>query len=251
MEVRFLEYNIQSAFGMDDLQDPKRTAAMIRRLDPDLCALVEVGANTDRIRCDIPAVLREELGWNLVYGEAFRPGGKGTYGVAALSKFPLEFVEKFSLPRPADPEIEPRISLVVKVSSPTPFYLAVTHFSYQGEFPDDDRFRAGSVRLITQRLKEKNYLPAILSGDLNAVPDSPAIRLLHEEWLVANDLDPRTPPTACSRAKGFCQIDYIAAMPPERFRMKAFAVEADRTVSDHHPVTAQIELLPETGATEA
>ena len=246
MEMRFLEYNIQSAFGMDDRQDPKRTAAMIRRLDSDLCALVEVGANTDRIRCDIPAILREELGWNLVYGEAFRPGGKGTYGVAALSKFPLEFVEKFPLPRPDDPAVEPRICLVVKVLAPTPCYLAVSHFSFQGEFPDDESFRAESARLITRTLKEKNYLPAILSGDLNAVPDSEAIRFLHCDWLVANDLDPHSP-TACSRAKGFCQIDYIAAMPKERFRVKSFVVEADRTVSDHHPVTAQLELLPAAG----
>ena len=243
MEVRFLEYNIQSAFGMDDLQDPKRTAAMIRQLDPDLCALVEVGANTDRIRCDIPAVLCEELGRHLVYGEAFQPGGKGTYGVAALSKYPLEFVEKFPLPRPEDPGIEPRICMVVKVLAPTPFFLAVTHFSFQGEFPGDDRCRADAARLITRTMKEKNYLPAILSGDLNAVPDAEAIRFLHGDWLVANDLDPHSP-TACSRARGFCQIDYIAAMPKERFRVKAFVVEADRTVSDHHPVTARLELLP-------
>lgn len=238
--IKVMTYNIHFTIGSDDRPDWKRTADLIRAENPDVAGLEEVTIRHHRSpEVDTVKEFRNYLHWNVLFGKAIDIcDGKGEYGLAVASKHPMKEVAKIYLPTPDG--IEERIFFVVKVSAPIPFYCIVTHFSWTGEYENDDRGRLDSIRLITENVRNNRWFPAFLTGDLNTFTGTPALRFLHDEWDVANDAEPDTP-TAVISGNRPKQIDFIASYPKNAFALRKFTIHPDRLVSDHNPVTAVFE----------
>lgn len=96
---------------MDDRVDLKRAAQVIRRLDPDLVALQEIDSQTTRTdRIDQAQRLGELTGMHAMFG-GFMDYREGQYGMALLSRSPIEEATNHRLPDGP----EPRTALTARV----------------------------------------------------------------------------------------------------------------------------------------
>ena len=103
------------------------------------------------------------------------------------------------------------------------------------------------ARLATVEVIEKGFfndeksLPAILTGDLNAVPDSEPLKKLKQKGWVAETLGKElntirsTNPTK--------QIDYVLIRPERSWIVIDVRVLNEPVASDHLPVVMTLELL--------
>jgi endonuclease/exonuclease/phosphatase family metal-dependent hydrolase len=241
MTLKVMTYNIHSSIGTDGKADWQRIAELIRQESPDLLALQEVTVNHPRTPgVHVANAIAEELQMKACFGKAIPlHNGTAEYGVAALSKHPLEFVDKIYLPTPDG--IEKRIFLIVKVQMEKPVFFVVTHFSYQGEFVGDEAYRTRSAQLISDTLAGKGYWPAIWAGDFNTFQGTTTMDFIHRGWDVHNDTDPETPTAKCRHA-GWRQIDFICSAPKATFQCKEFKIIDDLLASDHRPVCATLQL---------
>lgn len=230
-------YNVHA--GVD--QDWKKLTLdqaieVIRKYGPDILGVEEVLTNNNMAP---DMVMYEKMEQALSMKASFAqtleqiPGRR--YGVAAFSRYPMEFVDKIFLPVPE--KSEPRVFTVVRILAETPFYFIVTHFSYEGEYEKSDEYRKKAAHLVTDTVKKNHWYPAILTGDLNSPQTSDVLRIFHEDWDVCNDRDPVTP-----SVDGTIQIDYICTYPKGAFRLVDFGFIDDLKASDHKPITALIEL---------
>lgn len=242
MKFRMLSYNTQSGFAVSrKVHDWRAQAREIASHSPDVVALQEVAIRHPMGKpVDYPAEVARFLGMNYLFAKAMDLDKGGEYGVALLSKFPLKKITEIRLPVPEG--IEPRVALIAEVAAPTPFYAAVTHLSYQGEFDGDDAGRVAQINTILDYLKQNKLMPALLAGDLNSQPKDSSIEAVRKGFDLFNDLgDGR--PTANSSKFGWVMIDYIAGTPKGAFRCAQFHTGSDCTVSDHYAVGAELELF--------
>ena len=239
MKLRIVSYNTQSGFANGRIiHDFVPQAEVIAGFAPDVVALQEVAIRHPKGKpVDYPAEVAARLQMNYLFAEAMTLGENGHYGVAILSRFPLERICDIHLPVPA--EIEPRVALVARVHAPTPFYMVSTHLSFQGEFEGDDEGRVRQIQTILQILEERRLAPVILAGDLNAAPQAAAIEALRQRLSVLND-GRSDRPTALTSKYGWVQIDYIAAS--RDIQCREFRFGDDCQASDHYPAFAEVEL---------
>ena len=242
MKMRVMSYNTQSGFANGrKIHNYVAQADHITANNPDIVALQEVAINHPAgEKVDYPAAVAKRLGMEYCYAKALDfEACDGKYGVAILSKYPMEKVAEIMLPVPEG--IEPRVAAVARINAPVPFYMVCTHLSFQGEFEGDAEGRIEQLKTIFRYLDENQCYPAILAGDLNSQPQDTSIQTLREKFEVLNDgRDDR--PTAFSKKFGWVQIDYIAAAPAGRFKCECFTRGDDCTVSDHYAVIADLEL---------
>ena len=228
--LRVLTYNIHHGEGSDGKFDYERLAGKIVELRPDVAVLQEVDRGTERAGgVDQAARLAELTGMNFVFGRAM-PYDGGEYGLAILSRFPIEHSETY--PLPFDFGQEPRALLrarIVPDNGLPVFDCWATHLCHQSE---DSRVR--QVKQIRWVLREFEDAPVVLAGDFNALPGSaPMEAMLADDWLDA------TAPQS--------EIDYVLIRRTDAWRVAKVVVLEDRTVSDHRPVLAELEWLEEQG----
>ena len=241
--MRIVTYNTQSGFANGRLvHDMKAQAAHLATYNADVIALQEVAIRHPQGKpVDYPAEVAAHLKMNHLFAEAMPLGECGHYGVAILSRFPIEHIATLSLPVPSK-DIEPRVALVARVKGPQPFFMVSTHLSYQGEFEGDDQGRQRQMECILNHLEEHRLSPVVLAGDLNSAPDGTAVEALRKHFAVLNDgRDDR--PTAKTGKYGWLQIDFIAIAPPSAFCCNGFRIGDDCQASDHYAVTADVQLL--------
>ena len=153
------------------------TLAVLRRLDADLVALQEVDRDQPRSdHADQARLLGEALGMDWRYAPALLgtpgspegwrapapgaadPGGTA-YGIALLSRLPLEQVETVQLPQSG--RDEPRVALVAGLADgDRRLTVAGTHLSF---VPGSN---LGQLRALQRHLDERGG-PRLLLGDLN------------------------------------------------------------------------------------
>jgi endonuclease/exonuclease/phosphatase family metal-dependent hydrolase len=160
------------------------TLATLRRLDADLVAVQEVDREQGRShRADQARLLGEALGMDWRYapamlgtpGQGWRPPvvgeadpGGTAYGIALLSRLPLEEVETVLLPQAG--RDEPRVALVAGLADgDRRLTVAGTHLSF---VPGPN---VTQLRALQRHLDERGG-PRLLMGDLNLW--WPAVRLL-------------------------------------------------------------------------
>ncbi|MFP2931425.1 endonuclease/exonuclease/phosphatase family protein [Pyxidicoccus sp. 3LG] len=233
-ELRVMTFNIQSgARGLEGV------ANVIRASVPDVVALQEVDVGSTRAGgLDQVAELSRLTG--LKHRAHFRTTDLygGAYGIALLSRFPLEALAQYPLPVPRGAEPRTLAHAVVTVDG-REVSVYLTHL-IRRPFNGDVRVRQSA---LVARLLAADTRPKLLLGDLNDDPDSRPIRLLRR--------DMRDVVAATGRAEGTypmpfllptLRIDYVLACD-------AFTPVASRVlrvgVSDHYPVVADLRLKPE------
>ncbi|MFH1719844.1 MAG: endonuclease/exonuclease/phosphatase family protein [Planctomycetota bacterium] len=235
--VAILTYNIYHGEDANGNSNLDAVAGIINSLKPDLVALQEVDNKTTRAKgLDLTAELSKRTGLQGVFGKAMDYAGGG-YGEAVLSRHPILHTKNNPLPH--TPEAEPRAALEVHVQLPNGEKLVFvgTHLDHVRD-QKNRMMQAGRIK----ELYEDYGLPIILAGDLNAVPGSDPINLLTQDWSYVCREDPKpTSPSVMPRRK----IDYIMYKPESRWRIVETRVIDEKVASDHCPVFAVLELLPE------
>lgn len=237
--LRVLSYNIHHGEGVDRKLDLERIAGVINSVEPHIVALQEVDQNTQRTgRVDQPAELARLTGLRLAFGGNLRLEG-GQYGNAVLSRFPIRRRQNHLLPSLDGGE--QRGVLEVELELPggqTPLLLYATHLDHRR----NDQERLASAKAINALVGQFPARPALLAGDLNDTPESPTLQHFARAWTPANqDAQPTIPVARPNR-----QIDFILFRPAERWKVVEVRVLDEAIASDHRPILAVLELLPET-----
>ena len=235
----------------------------LRAVDADVVGLQE--ASTGRHRGNVPARLAEALGYGYVYAPAAtRPFGSDhvrravasvlgfTEGPALLSRFPIIRWRVHELPRCGRP-FDVRVLLAADLETPAGRLTA---------FSAHTSGNACHARAVAELVRANaGPLPAVVMGDFNADPTSPAVTFLTREagFVDAFErLNPAAPgftdgqDVSAARATANQRIDYVFLAPGQRVPGR---VAGSRVVlhepsgqsrvrwpSDHYGVLADIAL---------
>lgn len=238
--LRVLCYNIHYGQGNDGVYDLERLAAVIKAVDPDLVALQEVDV---MVRRSGQVHQAEELGkltgLDVYYGPTQHYEG-GLFGNAVLTKLPVSRVWIQPLPyTEATPELTtyPRgfVAVNVRTSGGKEVRVVSTHFQHNVE--EDRVAEAEAVNRLL--VGEKESLPTILAGDINAVPDSEPMKVLLSKW--TNAIDKESAPTVPSKDPK-SRIDYIFHRQGDPFEVLETRVIPEAMASDHRPVFAVLKV---------
>jgi endonuclease/exonuclease/phosphatase family metal-dependent hydrolase len=233
--LKVMTFNILHGATMNGDFDLDRIAKVIIDADPDLVSLQEVDFKTARAKgYDLATELGLRTKMASIFGRAM-PYDGGEYGEAVLSKH--TFVSTRNVPLPHSPGSEPRAALEVRVELPNGTRIAFigTHLDHLRDATD----RIAQAKAIIAAFKD-NDVPTILSGDLNAVPDSQTITLLKQHWIPTSIKN--AAPTFPSR-KPTRKIDYIMYAPATVWRVMSTEVIQDEIASDHCAYVATLEIL--------
>jgi endonuclease/exonuclease/phosphatase family metal-dependent hydrolase len=240
--MRVLVYNIHAgkdAKGVDNLAG---VAALVKSTGADVVLLQEVDNGTRRSgNVNQPAVLAAATGMHAAFGSALDYDG-GKYGVAILSRWPIQSDTLFHLPVTPVQERsggshEPRGALRAVLDSPYGTMAVInTHLDPSG----NDHWRkqeADSVASLITRTLGTN-VRVLAGGDFNSTPES-AVQLrlrnggFRDSWL------------ECANGDGFSypddtpvkRIDYLFLTGSMSC---SSASVIDTRVSDHRPVLVQV-----------
>ena len=237
--IRVLCYNIHHANppSKPELIDMAAIANVIRQQQPHLVALQEVDVRTQRSGKNLHQA--EELGrltgMQAHFFKAIDYGG-GEYGVAVLSKYPMEQMSNNPLPTAEGTNGERRTlgTAVITLPDGKKVLFAVTHLDAQR----NDTNRLLQQTRIVELLKAQ-ALPVILAGDMNAVTGTASMDI-HDRHFT------RSCTTGCPFTIPVINpnktIDYISYAPKEKFRVLQHKVVPETYASDHLPVFSVLQL---------
>jgi endonuclease/exonuclease/phosphatase family metal-dependent hydrolase len=231
--LRVLTYNIHHGEGVDGKLALERIARLIMSVQPDLVALQEVDQRVARTgEVDQPAELARLTGLHVVFGGNIDLQG-GRYGNAVLSRFPVVRHRNHRLPCFDNGEQRGVLDAEIEVPGVRePLRFLATHLDHR----PDDRERLASVEAINQ-LIFGSARSAILAGDLNATPESDALRTIDSVWTRSQANLPTIPVAEPSR-----QIDYVLFRPAGRWQVDETRVLDEAVASDHRPLLAVLSL---------
>ncbi len=268
--VRVLTWNVWWRFGDWRRRQAALTAELIAAR-PDVCGLQEVWVGPDGNQAEL---LAAELGMYWVLAPSPAPErwqrrvDDPTLGFAnaILSRWPLDDVEAVELPAAAGERAE-RTALAASVAAPRgPLTFLTTQLD---SAPARSVLRCAQVTEVARLAAERSGgdHPPVVTGDLNAEPDSDEVRRLcgHKtapavEGLVLVDAwrygdprdlgwtwDPRNPHVAATMEPG-ARIDYVLVGPPGQdgrgsvrsVRLVGDAPTAGTWPSDHAGVLAEL-----------
>jgi endonuclease/exonuclease/phosphatase family metal-dependent hydrolase len=236
--LRVATYNIRHGRGMDSVVNLDRTAAVLAQLDADVIGLQEVDRLVERSgRVDQAEALGRSLGMQHAFG-AFMPHQGGEYGMAILSRFPIERVHRLALPDGN----EPRVALMVEVELPAGDRIVVINVHF--DWVQDDTFRfaqASALRAVLDTLS----LPYLVVGDFNDVPTSRTLGLLGD---LARASQPAVNRQTFPSGAPEREIDYVRAGPAAMWSVTGGEVIPETVASDHRPVRAVVRLSPPSGS---
>jgi endonuclease/exonuclease/phosphatase family metal-dependent hydrolase len=237
--LRVLTYNIHHANppSRPDFIDLNAIAAVIKQQDPHVVALQEVDVYTERSGKSVHQAneLARLTGMQAYFAKAIDYGG-GEYGVAILSKLPMEGMKNQPLPTAEGTNGEKRTlgSAVVTLPQGNKILFAFTHLDAQSNATN----RLLQVRKIAELLQGET-LPVIIAGDLNAAPGTEVINIFDSSFT-----------RSCINGCGFTipvnnpnkTIDFIAFRPASRFTVLEHKVIDEKYASDHLPVRAVLKI---------
>lgn len=234
--LRVLSYNICHGEGLDSVVDLERIAHVIRSVEPDLVALQEVDSGTKRTsQVDQPRELARLTDMDVIFGDNI-PYQGGRYGNALLSRFPILRHENHPLPSYYEGEQRGVLEVEIQLPNEQTLLLFATHFDYRR----DSCERHASAKVVNGLVENRSETPALLIGDLNALPQSRTLQIVGQRWTRAGCRYAPTYPTLCP----YKQIDYVLFRPASRWRVRESRVIGETVASDHRPTFAILELTP-------
>ncbi|MEJ7560145.1 MAG: endonuclease/exonuclease/phosphatase family protein [Pedobacter sp.] len=237
--IRVLTYNIHHANppskSKEGTIDIDAIARVIEKQHPDLVALQEVDVNTNRSgHINEAVLLAQKLKMNFYFGKAIDHDG-GDYGVAILSRYPLTDQETYKLPKNADLKAEQRVLSIVTVEIKKNVFVRFASTHLDAQRAEENRIlQVSEINKITQ----KEQLPFILAGDLNAAPGSETIKIFDLMFMrTCSDCGFTIPVIKPTKT-----IDHIGFKNRNSFKVIAHEVIPETYASDHLPVLSILEL---------
>jgi len=232
--IKVLSYNIRYSYGMDEKYDLERIAKIISEQGPDIVGLQEIGDSS------MAAKLGELTGMKFVFGPS-RETMNG-YGDAILSKHPFEWVGNYSIPSASSSRYQAMgvdVDLSNLYGKGGKVRFINTHFDWLQTLGSKEA-RLAAVEVIEKGFFNDTILPAILTGDLNATPESaPLKKLMDKGWWNENlGKELRTIPSTNPQK----QIDYILVRPRKNWKIVNVEVLNEPVASDHLPVLMTLGL---------
>ena len=239
-ELRVLCYNIHHANppSKPGIIDLEAIAEVIKQNTPDLVALQEVDVNTTRsgITSNQAADLANLSGLPYYFFAKAIDYGGGAYGVAILSKYPMEEMKNSPLPTAngTGGEYRTLATAIIKLPQGKKIVFANTHLDAQRS----DTNRLLQINKVVEILQHET-LPVVIAGDFNATPSTRIINQLDQHFT-----------RSCITNCGFTipvnipaqTIDFIAYKPFNLFKIKEHKVIDEKYASDHLPVMAVLNL---------
>jgi endonuclease/exonuclease/phosphatase family metal-dependent hydrolase len=257
--MRVMTWNLWWRYGPWQ-QRNQAIAATLADVGPDVCGLQEVWASGEE---NMAADLAERLGMHWCWAAAAPAGEDAFIGNAILSRWPIAYQTELRLPSAG----EGRVAVHARIDAPggvIPMFTA--HLTYR---PGGSQIRTEQVRRLAPFVAEHSAdhdFPPIVTGDLNAEPDSDELRLLGgvltapavpdlvllDSWRYA---DPSDPGFTWDRRNGYqaetllpdSRIDYILVGLARAGRGRVLSVRlAGNTPvdgvwpSDHFAVVAEL-----------
>ena len=236
--LRVLTYNIHHGEGTDRKLDLERIAKVIESAQPDIVALQEVDKTVKRSQSvDQPAELARLTNMQAVFGSNISLQG-GEYGNAVLSRYPIRSHKNHKLPNFDAGEQRGVLEVQIEVPGVSePLRFLATHLDHRAV----DRERLASAKAINELVTDDTNKVAVLAGDLNAVPDSNVLKEFTKIWTRTKvDILPTIPVDKPTR-----QIDYVLVHPALRWKLIETNVLDELVASDHRPLLAVLELVPQ------
>jgi endonuclease/exonuclease/phosphatase family metal-dependent hydrolase len=215
--------------------DIAATAKVITDADPDFVFLQEVDKNSGRngYSGDQAEDLAALTKMNFVFFSATSVG-RGSYGVAVLSKYPLKTVKKYLLTKENE-ATEQRVlgTAVVDLPGIDSLMLAATHLQHNSATN-----RLQQVKDITKLIGPVKGR-VILGGDLNEMESATEFFDVFDAMFTRTCKGGNCPPTFSAQLPKSV-IDYIAYKPSDAFNVKSHKVISEYYASDHLPVIAEL-----------
>lgn len=233
-QIIVMSYNIHYGIGMDEKFDLQRIAKIISDEQPDIVGLQEIGDST------MAAELGRLTGMKSVFGQSL--GRANGYGDAILSKHPFDWVGNYSIPSASSSRYQ-AMAVDVDLSSiygkGTQIRFINTHFDWLKSIGSQEA-RLATVDVIERAFFEDEKLPSILTGDLNAQPNSEPLKKLKKKGWVNKEGGKElfTIPVVNPNR----QIDYVLTRPKQSWSIPKVKVIDEKVASDHLPVVAILEL---------
>lgn len=170
--LTIMTYNIQQGFDRAGLPNPQAQLAVVRQVDPDILGLQE--SDTARIangNVDAVRYFADRLEMYSYYGPTTT---SGTFGIALLSKYPIENPRTFFMYSSGEQTAAIQAQIRVEGRS---YHVFVTHLGNGGPL----------VQLQNLLERVEGNEPVIVMGDFNFRPDSEQYALitatLNDAWL--------------------------------------------------------------------
>lgn len=198
--IRVLTYNIYHGETTNGSINMDLFAEIINNENPDLVALQEVDKGVERSEgIDITQELSDRTGME-GYFFKFRDFQGGDYGNAILSKFPVletDFIRGYK--EGTHGVVFPFAK--IQLDEDTHIYFNSSHLSTTLEERE-----VHTKQLAAYYEAELNKAPLIITGDLNATPESPEMEVLFESF---KESDSTLSNTFSTRTGMRSKIDYI------------------------------------------
>lgn len=238
VDLKVMSYNVHHCNppAKPGIIDLDAIAAVINTAKPDIVGLQEIDVRTNRSGKEINQAeqLAKKTSMHFFFAKAIDHDG-GEYGIAILSKFPINDPKIYRLSNVPDVKGEPRILLTAKLrlNKVKEIRFANTHL----DAGKDPIVRMAQIREINAiGLNEK--LPMIIAGDFNARPNSEVIQLM-DQVFERTCLDcPPTIPSVNPRNT----IDFIGFRSSESIVVRRHEVIDAAEPSDHLPVMATLKI---------
>ena len=222
---RLMTWNVNQGFDGGEVPGIDAIVETIAREAPDVVVLQEVTRGwLINERHDLLGILAARLRMRYVFG----PQIGDLYGNALLSRLPVSEVERAHYPKEPGLRYQPRGALLARVAGTE---IVVTHLDHNA---DASPVRQDQVRALLGAWNGR--LPAIVVGDLNALPGSPELRLLADAGF--RDL---------AEQSGALELTFPADRPAERIDYAwGIGVTAAQThvvattASDHRPLVLNV-----------
>lgn len=236
-QIIVMTYNIHSGIPQGGTTpDLYSLAAVIKNAAPDVVLLQEVDSATVTSGKTYQAqTLASLAGFSYYFfANAFTTDGGG-FGVAILSKYPIENPTKILLPKiAASGYVEQRVlcKTQIRFSGNMVYTVATSHFDLT------DVNRQAGVTTIVNELAQSVY-PVVFGGDFNVTPGNSIISRLDSAGFT------KTCTSGCysfQASNPTEEIDYIMYNPATRFSVNSHKVITGTTASDHCPVIAVLKL---------